>query len=199
MVKVETLNLKDVGLTTEEKMAPGRATVSIGSDTTLKGMCHFKRDGMNLVAAIQAGGVSSGEATLAPSDITVEVEKDIVREFEVTAAQTSVNTGLGADLKAATLDGTPCTVSSGVITISAQGEKKTLTFVLTVAVAEGTASDPNVNAAHSLALDAGPVKMSMICLAEKAPGAKPSKTRCSIRGRKPWITIGEDAPLHLKN
>lgn len=198
MIKFEQLNLANIDLTEEEKAAPAHAEVAI-KGATLKGTCHFKRDGMNLVAAVQTGGAAAEQTDVTLDDIKLTLKKTITREYEVEASQATVDTKLGDAVVSAKQAGNSVTVSDGVVTLDpTPAEAGTIALDLELNLGEAAATDPNLNAAHKLKLDAGPVHVSAICMVEKAPGTKPSKTRCSIRGRKPWITVGEDAPLHLQ-
>ena len=202
MLKVKSLNMT-AGLSREEALADGVAVVKVTgvADPIAKGVCRFKADGTNTVALIHAAGNPSAITTpFAPSAITVEVEKVLNREVAVKKGDTSINTGLGDAVTAAKLDGTDVTgdLSHGVITIDAAAKDEVHELELTVLAASGAAEDTNV-AGNALVLDAGPCYFSIIAEAIHMPGKKHSKTRCSVRGRKPWMVPGEDGPIHLGN
>ena len=203
MLKVKSLNMIDgLDLTAEELALPAVAVVKV-KDQEVHGTVSFKNDGMNTVATVLAGGTIEEVAALNPSDIKVEVRKTLKREAEVKKDDTKINTGLGASVLSAKVDGTAvdsAKLSDGVITINAAAEDHTAELELVVKVAEGAAEDSDVkeDSTGHLMAEAGPIHFSMICEVKHHPCSKHSKTRCSVRGRKPWKVTGEDGPIHLK-
>lgn len=199
MLKVKSLNMSE-GLSREEALADGVAVVKISGTQVAKGVCRFKTDGTNTVALIHAAGNPSAITTaFAPSAITVEVVKVLHREAAVKTGDVSINTGFGDAVTAAKLDGTAvesANLSHGVITIDAAAKDEVHELELTVVAASGTAEDTNVTG-NALVLDSGPCHFSIIAEAIHMPGKNHSKTRCSVRGRKPWMVPGEDGPIHL--
>lgn len=204
MLKVKSLNMID-GLTVEEKMAPGQVVVTV-KDAEIKGTAHFKRDGMNLVASVLAGGNIEEQKGFTPADVTVKVTKKLVRDIEIAKGDAEVD--LADHLSEAILDkivadsvkldGKAVTVTSNKITLDPAATKdKVAKLELVATVAEGTAEDSNLASVDTLDADAGPIHFSMICEVEHHPCSKHSKTRCSVRGRKPWKVTGEDAPIRL--
>lgn len=206
MLKVKSLNMID-GLTVEEKMAPGQVEITIGSADPIKGTAHFKRDGMNLVASVLAGGVITAEnLKVNPEDITVKVTKKLVRDVKIAKGQSTLkltkvmSEALADAAENIKLDGDDCTKSSGDITFTEATEDKVAKLEFTAEVAEAAAEDSDLKAADGeklLLVEQGPIHFSMICEAEHHPCSKHSKTRCTVRGRKPWKVTGEDGPIHL--
>lgn len=206
MLKVKSLNMID-GLTAEEKMAPGQVVVDISSGAQIKGTAHFTCDGVNLVASILAGGNIEKEVpAFTPDQVTVTVTKKLVRDVDIAEGDTEVDltkhlsSAIIANIveNSAKLDGKAVTVATNKITLDTAATKdKTAKLELAVTVATGAAEDDNLASTDTLTADLGPIHFSMICEVEHHPCSKHSKTRCTVRGRKPWKATGEDAPIHL--
>lgn len=209
MIKVENLDIMLNGLTAEEKMAPAKVTVKKGSTEIARGNCIFTHDGMNTIGSIAAGGVApeDGVALTAPSDLKLEATKEIARTLAVKKGATEVKTHLplkDARVAEVKLDGVAVADGkmdeNGVITLddaAAEDTEMELTFKVKAEAEFEFAKNTLVCGAPGLVIDEGPVHFSMIVEAEHHPCAKHSKTRCTIRGRKPWKNTGDDGPLHV--
>ena len=210
MIKVENLDIMLHGLTAEERMAPAKVEIKKNDDVIAEGNCIFTNDGMNVIGSIAAGGAVAADVALtAPSDLKLEATKEIARTLAVKKGATEVKTHLPlkdarvADVK---LDGTAVAAGkideNGVITLAAAATEDTemeLTFKVKAEAEFEFAKNTLVCGAPELVIDAGPVHFSMIVEAEHHHCAKHSKTRCMIRGRKPWKNTGDDGPLHVKD
>ena len=200
MLKVESLGIC-AGLTAEEKMAPAKVAITANGDTIAKGTCLFTRDGMNVIGSVSAAGVVDAEVELAkPEDLKLVAEKTVTREVAVKKNATLIKTGVPkANIKEAKVDNVDAEPDEdGNLPLDPADEDKICEVELTVTaeapfVLGNGALGPN----HTMLLDAGPVHFSMIVEAEKSDHAKHSKTRCTVRGRKPWKNTGDDGPLHI--
>ena len=211
MIKVENLDIMLNGLTAEEKMAPAKVTVKKDDTEIAHGNCIFTHDGMNTIGSIAAGGVApeDGVALAAPSDLKLEATKEIARTLAVKKGATEVKTHLplkDARVAEVKLDGNDVAAGkmdeNGVITLddaAAEDTEMELTFKVKAEAEFEFAKNTLVCGATELVIDEGPVHFSMIVEAEHHPCAKHSKTRCTIRGRKPWKNTGDDGPLHVKD
>jgi len=201
MLKVESLGIC-AGLTAEEKMAPAKVEITSGDTTIAKGTCLFTRDGMNVIGSVSAAGVVDAAVELTkPEDLKLVAEKTVTREVAVKKNAALIKTGVPkANIKTAKVDNAEVTPDEdGNLPLSpAAAEDKICEVELTVTaeapfVLGNSALGPN----HKMLLDAGPVHFSMIVEAEKSDHSKHSKTRCTVRGRKPWKNTGDDGPLHI--
>ena len=207
MIKVENLDIMLNGLTAEEKMAPAKVTVKKGSTEIAHGNCIFTHDGMNTIGSIAAGGVAPEVALAVPSDLKLEATKEVARTLAVKKGATKVETHLNlkdSRVSNITLDGDDVDDSAiddkGAITLTsaaAEDAEMELRFTVTATAEFEFAKNTLVCGAPGLVIDEGPVHFSMIVEAEHHPCAKHSKTRCTIRGRKPWKNTGDDGPLHV--
>ena len=210
MLKVENLDIMLSGLTAEEKMAPAKVVVKANGTAIAHGTCSFTNDGMNIIGSVAAGGAAPAGVELAnPAALVLEASRDVARKLAVKKGATEVKTHLplkDARVSNVKLDGTAVAADkmdeNGVITLvpaAAEDAEMELTLTVTASAPFVFAKNTLVCGAPKLAIDEGPVHFSMIVEAEHHHCSTHSKTRCTVRGRKPWKNTGEDGPLHVKD
>ena len=199
MLKVESLGICPAGLTAEEKLAPAKVEVLADGTPIAKGNCIFTRDGMNMIGSVSAAGnVPEGGVNLDSADkLELSAKKTVARTVAVKKGAKKIETGVHNVAKAR-VDGEEKEIDDkGVITIDEAADAMEVEVELDLEATAPFVVAGNAALAHKLVLDEGPIHFSMIVEAEKSDHAKHSKTRCTVRGRKPWKNTGDDGPLHI--
>lgn len=205
MLKINKVSLVDNQFTDEELRTGGLCTLNAGVSGTEvgKGVWHFVKDGTATCVAAET------DIAALPADASCEVEKLVLkltkkvhREIPVAKGQSVIDTGLkgltAADKKATSTIAETVTVVTketetdklGQIKLSAPAaEAGVLVVDLKVAVGEGKASHPSMDAAHKLELKQGePLHVVLYANAKNLEGAKLNVTDFHTRSSRIGIT-----------
>ena len=207
MLKINKVSLVDNQFTDEELQTGGLCTLNAGeaSGTEVgKGVWHFVKDGTATcvaaetdIAALPAG------ASCEVEKLVLKLTKKVHREIPVAKGQSVIDTGLkgltAADKKTtSTIAETVKEVVTkenetdklGQIKLSAAAAEAGILVVdLEVAVGEGKASHPSMDAAHKLELKEGkPLHVVLYANAKNLEGAKLNVTDFHTRGSHIGIT-----------
>ena len=202
MLKINKVSLVDNQFTDEELKTGGICTLSAGeaSGTEVgKGVWHFVKDGTaTCVAAETDIAALPAEASCGVEKLVLKLTKKVRREIPVAKGQSVIDTGLkgltAADKKATSTIAEDVTVVTketetdklGQIKLSAAAAEAGILVVdLEVAVGEGVASHPSMDAAHKLELKAGePLHVVLYANAKNLEGAKLNVTDFHTRGSR---------------
>lgn len=205
----------------------GKAVITLGSGSgapTAEGRFHMSNGGMRTMCTIEAA-LASTEGTGSamkpkaivldkPSDLTVELTADVVREFEVqenesvinlkceelTAPATPVDPEEDPDPATGTqvfLGDTPLTVDveAGTVELPAPAAKDRVVTLRITNLKVGTAVAKAPNAGHKIAITPdnpeGLLHFMILCNTPDVDGRKANKTTFEVRGAKPWKVMGE--------
>ena len=214
MLKFNKVSLVDNQFTDEELKTGGLCTLNAGEASGKevgKGVWHFVKDGTaTCVAAETDIAALPAEASCKVEELVLKLTKKVHREIPVAADQTTIDTGLkglngsiatsSADAKAiaaaaivvdaASLHvATVASVKDGVLTLEAGAKAGVLVVDLKVAVGEGKASHPSIDAAHKLELKEGePLHVVLYANAKNLEGAKLNVTDFHTRSSRIGIT-----------
>ena len=206
MIKFEEMTIHDdTGLTSAEMNELTIAHfIANGNTLVAEGECEIvERSNGNRVAKINASGDIASDITISdPSYLAISCFKMVKRTYEVTANQATLDTEIKHLLDAFDENGDSVAASideNGTITFedaakpSQDGE---LTLTLKVEIAGAYATDPSVS--DALVIDSGEIHFSVISRVSAVRGLKPEDASFTVRGKAPWVRIGEEGPVHLK-
>lgn len=199
MLKINKVSLVDNQWTDEELKTGGLCTLNAGASGTEvgKGVWHFVKDGTaTCVAAETDIKTLPADASCKVEELVLKLTKKVHREIPVAKGQSVIDTGLkgltAADKKATSTIAETVTVVTketetdklGQIKLSAAAaEAGVLVVDLEVAVGEGKASHPSMDATHKLELKAGePLHVVLYANAKNLEGAKLNVTDFHTRG-----------------
>lgn len=215
MLKINKVSLVDNQFTDEELQTGGLCELNADTTPIGKGVWHFVKDGTATCVAAEAK--SGGEKTTPATPCEVEklvlkLTKKVRREIPVAENQTTIDTGLkGLNGTIATSSDGAATVAAaaivvdaasshvatvesvkdGVLTLAAGAKAGVLVVDLEVAVGEGHASHPSMDAAHKIVLDFNekePLHVVLYANAKNIEGAKPNVTDFHTCGSRIDIT-----------
>lgn len=218
MLKINKVSLVDNQFTDEELKTGGLCTLNAGvakesAGTEVgKGVWHFVKDGTATCVAAEtdfSAEVSKGFSCKV-EELVLKLTKTVHREIPVAADQTTINTGLKglngtiaiSNAEAATVAAaaivvdaasshvaTVESVKDGILTLAAGAKAGVLVVDLKVAVGEGHASHPSMDATHKLELKAGePLHVVLYANAKNLEGAKLNVTDFHTRSSRIGIT-----------
>ena len=200
MLKINKVSLVDNQFTDEELQTGGICELTAGASGTKvgKGVWHFVKDGTaTCVAAETDIAELPADASCKVEELVLKLTKKVHREIPVAAGQTTIDTGLkGLNGAAAVVVDAASShvanvtsVSNGVLTLAAGANAGVLVVDLKVAVGEGKASHPSMDATHKLELKAGePLHVVLYANAKNLEGAKLNVTDFHTRGSRIGIT-----------
>lgn len=210
MLKIDCITLAENNFDVVELgHLEGKAVISFGSGENVHepavGRFHMSNGGMRTMCTIEAATVSLGkglggmvpEAIVLkkPSDLTVALTADVVRDFALPAGESVI------DLKCKDLTGvtvlrgdTAMTVASGKVTLDPVEKDRVITLTLkNLPVGTAAATAPNAN--HKIAITPdnpeGLLHFMILCNTPDVDGRKANKTTFEVRGAKPWKVMGE--------
>lgn len=197
MLKINKVSLVDNQFTDEELQTGGLCELTAAGTSAGKGVWHFVKDGTATCVAAETdfpGGEEAKGFSCEVEKLVLKLTKKVHREIPVAADQTTIDTGLkglngtiakssdaAATVAAAAIVvdaasshvATVESVKDGVLTLAAGAKAGVLVVDLKVAVGEGKASHPSMDAAHKLELKAGePLHVVLYANAKNLEGAK---------------------------
>ena len=213
MLKINKVSLVDNQFTDEELQTGGLCELTAAGTPAGKGVWHFVKDGTATCVAAETDFPVSAESkgfSCEVEKLVLKLTKKVHREIPVAADQKSIDTGLkglngtvaissaeavtiaaaaivvdAASSHVATVE----SVKDGVLTLADGAKAGILVVDLKVAVGEGKASHPSMDAAHKLELKAGePLHVVLYANANNLEGAKPNVTDFHTRGSRIGIT-----------
>lgn len=209
MLKINKVSLVDNQFTDEELKAGGLCELTAAGTPAGKGVWHFVKDGTATCVAAETDFPVSAESkgfSCKVEELVLKLTKKVHREIPVAKDQTEVDTGLKG-LVNATKDNAHSTIAtaatatvkeayagtvtenSGLLTLAGVTEAGVLVVDLEVAVGEGKASHPSMDAAHKLELKAGePLHVVLYANAKNLEGAKLNVTDFHTRDSRIGIT-----------
>ena len=206
MLKINKVSLVDNQFTDEELKTGGLCTLNAGVSGTEvgKGVWHFVKDGTaTCVAAETDIKELPADASCKVEDLVLKLTKKVHREIPVAKGQSVIDTGLKgltaadkqttstiAETVAEVVTKETKTDKLGQIKLSAPAaEAGVLVVDLAVAVGEGKASHPSMDAEHKLELKAGePLHVVLYANAKNLEGAKLNVTDFHTRSSRIGIT-----------
>ena len=213
MLKINKVSLVDNQFTDEELQTGGICELIAAGTTAGKGVWHFVKDGTATCVAAETDLPVSTESkgfSCEVEKLVLKLTKNVHREIQVAADQTTIDTGLkglngtiakssdeAATIKAAAVVvdaasshvATVASVKDGVLTLAAGAKAGVLVVDLKVEVGNGVASHPSMDAAHKLELKAGePLHVVLYANAKNLEGAKLNVTDFHTRGSRIGIT-----------
>ena len=208
MLKIKNVNLNS-GITFlpgELEKLSGDATLKIatGEDATVnlcKGVFHMSNCGTGVMCSIQAAGkltASGGYKDVNLENLSLELTNGkVVREYTVIAGMTTVNTGLGANLDSAKLNGvTVADDNNGTVTVFASAVSVDTKVKLELTITNiGTCEfvDENINHKFDIIPDnqACLVEFTALCNVNSTFGLRPNKVSLLFRGSNSWKVMGK--------
>ena len=202
MLKINKVSLVDNQFTDEELQTGGLCTLNAGASGTEvgKGVWHFVKDGTaTCVAAETDIAALPAAASCKVEELVLKLTKKVRREIPVAKGQSVIDTGLkgltAADKKTtSTIVETVAEVVTketetdklGQIKLNAAAAAAGVLVVdLEVAVGEGKASHPSMDAAHKLELKEGePLHVVLYANAKNLEGAKLNVTDFHTRSSR---------------
>ena len=215
MLKINKVSLVDNQFTDEELKTGGLCTLNAGEASGKevgKGVWHFVKDGTATCVAAETGiAALPAEASCKVEELVLKLTKKVHREIPVAADQKTIDTGLkglnGTTIAKSSDDAktiaaavivvdaaslhvaTVASVKDGVLTLEAGAKAGVLVVDLKVAVGEGKASHPSIDAAHKLELKEGePLHVVLYANAKNLEGAKLNVTDFHTRSSRIGIT-----------
>ena len=206
MLKINKVSLVDNQFTDEELRTGGLCELNADTAPIGKGVWHFVKDGTATCVAAEtdfSGGAEAKGFSCEVEKLVLKLTKKVHREIPVAKGQSVIDTGLkgltAADKKTtSTIAETVAEVVTketetdklGQIKLSgAAAEAGVLVVDLKVAVGEGKASHPSMDAAHKLELKQGePLHVVLYANAKNLEGAKLNVTDFHTRGSRIGIT-----------
>ena len=216
MLKINKVSLVDNQFTDEELKTGGLCELTADTAPIGVGVWHFVKDG---TATCVAAEIKSTDKTK-PAKCTVEklalkLTKKVRREIPVAAGQTTIDTGLKglngsiaiSSAEAATVAAaaivvdaasshvaTVESVKDGILTLAADAKDGILVVDLKVAVGEGHASHPSMDATHKLEFDfteKEPLHVVLYANAKNLEGTKLNVTDFHTRSSRIGIISGK--------
>lgn len=212
MLKIDCIKLAENNFDVVELgHLEGKAVITLGSGDgapTAEGRFHMSNGGMRTMCTIEAAMASMSTPASEseepapkaivlskPSDLTVKLTADVVRDFALPAGEGVI------DLKCKDLVGctvlmgnTALTPSSGKVTVTATDKDRVVTLTLKD-LPVGTAVAKAPNAGHKIAITPdnpeGLLHFMILCNTPDVDGRKANKTTFEVRGAKPWKVMGE--------
>lgn len=189
MLKINKVSLVDNQFTDEELKTGGLCELTAAGTSAGKGVWHFVKDGTATCVAAEtdiSGDDKQKGFSCEVEKLVLKLTKKVHREIPVAKGQSVIDTGLkgltAADKKATSTIAETVTVVTketetdklGQIKLSAAAaEAGVLVVDLEVAVGEGKASHPSMDATHKLELKAGePLHVVLYANAKNLEGAK---------------------------
>lgn len=213
MLKINKVSLVDNQFTDEELKTGGLCELNADTAPIGVGVWHFVKDGTaTCVAAEIKSTDKTKSAHCTVEKLVLKLTKKVRREIPVAADQTTINTGLKglngtiaeSSAEAATVAAaaivvdaasshvaTVESVKDGVLTLAAGAKAGVLVVDLKVAVGEGKASHPSMDAAHKLEFDfteKEPLHVVLYANAKNLEGAKLNVTDFHTRSSRIGIT-----------
>lgn len=214
MLKINKVSLVDNQFTDEELQTGGLCELTAAGTPAGKGVWHFVKDGTATCVAAETdipGDDKQKGFSCKVEELVLKLTKKVHREIPVAADQTTIDTGLkglnggiakssdeAATVAAAAIVvdaassshvANVASVKDGVLTLDAGAKAGVLVVDLKVAVGEGKASHPSMDAEHELELKAGePLHVVLYANAENLEGAKLNVTDFHTRGSRIGIT-----------
>ena len=211
MLKINKVSLVDNQFTDEELKTGGLCTLNADTAPICEGVWRFVKDGT--ATCVSAEIKSTYKTKPAPCEVeklVLKLTKKVRREIPVAADQKSIDTGLKglngtvgkfndenketaakvaveiADISTASVSITG-EAKDGVLTLGAGAKAGVLVVDLKVAVGEGVASHPSMDAAHKIKLDFNekePLHVVLYANAKNMEGAKPNVTDFHTHGSR---------------
>lgn len=202
MLKINKVSLVDNQFTDEELKTGGLCTLNADTAPIGEGVWHFVKDG---TATCVSAEIKSTYKTKNPTPCEVEklvlkLTKKVRREIPVTESQTEVITGLKGLTKVtkaedvvSSTDATigEVTAGSGKFALASATKAGVLVVDLEVAVGDGAASHPSMDATHKIELDFNekePLHVVLYANAKNLEGAKLNVTDFHTRSSRIGIT-----------
>lgn len=201
MLKINKVSLVDNQFTDEELKTGGICELTAAGTPAGKGVWHFVKDGTATCVAAETdipGDEKQTGFSCEVEKLVLKLTKTVRREIPVAEGQPEVITGLkgltkvtkATDVVSST-DATigEVTAGSGKFALTNATKAGVLVVDLEVAVGEGAASHPSMDAKHKLELKAGePLHVVLYANAKNLEGAKLNVTDFHTRGSRIDIT-----------